>query len=96
MSQNQSVQVVPYLIALPARVSEFHSQQPHVTSRAADIPDKYTTFTPHERGYRKSVHKVPKWTKVGRYRSALYTPPHLHTSHLHTFRSVPSQANLSA
>lgn len=33
--------------------------------------DKYTTFSPHDRGYRKSVHKVPKWTKVS---SLLHTP----------------------
>ncbi|KAK4684478.1 hypothetical protein P7C73_g5698, partial [Tremellales sp. Uapishka_1] len=26
--------------------------------------DKYTTFTPNEVGYRKSVHKVPKWTRL--------------------------------
>ena len=30
----------------------------------ADKTDKYTTFSPHGRGFRKSVHKVPKWTKV--------------------------------
>ncbi|GFZ48682.1 hypothetical protein JCM24511_06431 [Saitozyma sp. JCM 24511] len=41
-------------------------------ARAVELPkesemdprDKYTTFTPHERGYRQSVHKVPKWTKL--------------------------------
>lgn len=27
--------------------------------------DKYTTFDRNARGYRKGVHKVPKWTKVG-------------------------------
>ena len=26
--------------------------------------DKYTVFTPHARGYRKGIHKVPKWTRV--------------------------------
>jgi hypothetical protein len=26
--------------------------------------DKYTIFSPHERGYRKGIHKVPKWTRV--------------------------------
>ncbi|PWN46677.1 putative MRPL31-mitochondrial ribosomal protein, large subunit [Violaceomyces palustris] len=26
--------------------------------------DKYTTFSKHDRGFRKSVHKVPKWTRV--------------------------------
>lgn len=35
--------------------------------RWLSIQDKYTTFSPHDRGYRKSVHKVPKWTKVRNY-----------------------------
>lgn len=26
--------------------------------------DKYTTFDRKVRGYRKSVHRVPKWTKI--------------------------------
>jgi hypothetical protein len=26
--------------------------------------DKYTVFSPHTRGYRKGIHKVPKWTRV--------------------------------
>ena len=26
--------------------------------------DKYTTYTPYARGYRKGIHKVPKWTRV--------------------------------
>ncbi|CAD6577146.1 MAG: hypothetical protein TREMPRED_001868 [Tremellales sp. Tagirdzhanova-0007] len=26
--------------------------------------DKYTTFSPHHQGYRKSLHMVPKWTKL--------------------------------
>ncbi|KAF9050688.1 mitochondrial ribosomal protein L31 [Hymenopellis radicata] len=26
--------------------------------------DKYTVFTPHARGYRKGIHKVPKWTRT--------------------------------
>ncbi|KAJ9480176.1 54S ribosomal protein L31, mitochondrial [Pseudozyma hubeiensis] len=25
--------------------------------------DKYTTFSKHDRGFRKSIHKVPKWTR---------------------------------
>jgi hypothetical protein len=29
-----------------------------------DPKDKYTVFSPHHRGYRKGVHKVPKWTRV--------------------------------
>lgn len=28
------------------------------------MADKYTTFDPKARGYRKGIHKVPKWTKV--------------------------------
>lgn len=40
--------------------------------RALELPkehempakDKYTVFSPHERGYRKGIHKVPKWTRV--------------------------------
>lgn len=26
--------------------------------------DKYTVFSKHEKGYRKGIHKVPKWTRV--------------------------------
>ncbi|KAH9934889.1 mitochondrial ribosomal protein L31 [Fomitopsis serialis] len=26
--------------------------------------DKYTVFTRHTRGYRKGIHKVPKWTRL--------------------------------
>ena len=26
--------------------------------------DKYTTYSPYGRGYRKGIHKVPKWTRV--------------------------------
>lgn len=26
--------------------------------------DKYTIFSRHSRGYRKGIHKVPKWTKL--------------------------------
>ncbi|KAI5123283.1 hypothetical protein M0805_009304 [Coniferiporia weirii] len=26
--------------------------------------DKYTVFTPHTRGYRKGIHKVPKFTRL--------------------------------
>ena len=26
--------------------------------------DKYTVFSPHAKGYRKGIHKVPKWTRV--------------------------------
>ncbi|CAA7267642.1 unnamed protein product [Cyclocybe aegerita] len=39
--------------------------------RALELPkecempakDKYTVFSPHEKGYRKGIHKVPKWTR---------------------------------
>ncbi|PWN26702.1 60s ribosomal protein l31 [Jaminaea rosea] len=32
----------------------------------AEMPpkDKYTTFSKTSRGFRKSVHKVPKWTRL--------------------------------
>jgi len=26
--------------------------------------DKYTVFSPKSRGYRKGIHKVPKWTRI--------------------------------
>ena len=29
-----------------------------------DPKDKYTVFSRHHRGYRKGIHKVPKWTRV--------------------------------
>jgi hypothetical protein len=29
-----------------------------------DPKDKYTVFSPHHRGYRKGIHKIPKWTRV--------------------------------
>ncbi|KAI9457755.1 60s ribosomal protein l31 [Lactarius psammicola] len=29
-----------------------------------DPKDKYTVFSPHHRGYRKGIHKVPKWTRI--------------------------------
>jgi rRNA maturation protein Rpf1 len=29
-----------------------------------DPKDKYSVFTRHARGYRKGIHKVPKWTRV--------------------------------
>ena len=41
-------------------------------NRALELPkehemparDKYTVFSPHVKGYRKGIHKVPKWTRV--------------------------------
>ncbi|KAI0062232.1 60s ribosomal protein l31 [Artomyces pyxidatus] len=41
-------------------------------TKALDLPkehempakDKYTVFSPHDRGYRKGIHKVPKWTRI--------------------------------
>jgi len=27
--------------------------------------DKYTVFSRHDRGYRKGIHKMPKFTRVG-------------------------------
>ena len=43
-----------------------------VQTKALELPkehemparDKYTVFSPHEKGYRKGIHKVPKWTRV--------------------------------
>ncbi|TFY81967.1 hypothetical protein EWM64_g2043 [Hericium alpestre] len=29
-----------------------------------DPKDKYTVFSPHHRGYRKGIHKVPKFTRI--------------------------------
>ena len=29
-----------------------------------DPKDKYTVFSRHHRGYRKGIHKLPKWTRV--------------------------------
>ncbi|KAI9634082.1 mitochondrial ribosomal protein L31-domain-containing protein [Dioszegia hungarica] len=34
------------------------------TESDMEARDKYTTFDPHGRNFRKSVHKVPKWTKL--------------------------------
>ena len=40
--------------------------------------DKYTVFSRHEKGYRKGIHKVPKWTRV---RLPPFSPrPHLLSS----------------
>ncbi|KAF8969800.1 mitochondrial 54S ribosomal protein YmL31 [Flammula alnicola] len=41
-------------------------------ARALELPkehemharDKYTVFSPHAKGYRKGIHKVPKWTRL--------------------------------
>ncbi|CAI5756700.1 unnamed protein product [Candida verbasci] len=33
-------------------------------SSEMDSRDKYTTFNPHYKDYRKPVHRVPKWTKL--------------------------------
>jgi len=41
-------------------------------ARALELPkehempakDKYTVFSPHSKGYRKGIHKVPKWTRL--------------------------------
>ncbi|KAA1471257.1 60s ribosomal protein l31 [Dentipellis sp. KUC8613] len=29
-----------------------------------DPKDKYTVFSPHDRNYRKGIHKVPKFTRI--------------------------------
>jgi len=41
-------------------------------ARALELPkehempakDKYTVFSPNSKGYRKGIHKVPKWTRL--------------------------------
>lgn len=41
-------------------------------TRALELPkehempakDKYTVFSPSAKGYRKGIHKVPKWTRL--------------------------------
>lgn len=43
-----------------------------VKTKALELPkesemparDKYTVFSPHVEGYRKGIHKVPKFTRV--------------------------------
>ena len=46
----------------------------HLQDRALELPkehempakDKYTIFSKTAKGYRKGIHKVPKWTRVRR------------------------------
>ena len=40
--------------------------------------DKYTVFSRHAKGYRKGIHKVPKWTRV-----RIFRPIHGRLSRLH-------------
>lgn len=47
-----------------AGLSTYHLVEITPDSAKLTASDKYTTFTPHARGYRQSVHKTPKWTKV--------------------------------
>lgn len=50
----------------------FGQQTKRITNYMENVPkesemlpkDKYTVFNKHSRGYRKSVHHVPKWTKL--------------------------------
>ncbi|KDN45249.1 putative MRPL31-mitochondrial ribosomal protein, large subunit [Tilletiaria anomala UBC 951] len=65
---------VDELIATVAATSTSSTASPHSTilQRALALPterqmsarDKYTTFSMRSKGYRKSVHKVPKWTRL--------------------------------
>ncbi|KAM6500819.1 mitochondrial 54S ribosomal protein YmL31 [Amanita muscaria] len=34
------------------------------TEQEMPAKDKYTVFSPHMPGYRKGIHKVPKWTRL--------------------------------
>lgn len=48
----------------------------HRQDKALELPkehempprDKYTVFSRHTKGYRKGIHKVPKWTRVRTFR----------------------------
>lgn len=40
--------------------------------------DKYTVFSRHTKGYRKGIHKVPKWTRV-----CIFRPIRDHLTHSH-------------
>ncbi len=50
----------------------YDAQNIAMQDRALELPkehemparDKYTVFSPQARGYRKGIHKVPKWTRV--------------------------------
>ncbi|KAE8539368.1 hypothetical protein D1P53_004468 [Cryptococcus gattii VGV] len=40
-------------------------EREYIAAAAANFPsDKYTTFSKRDPGYRKSQHKVPKWTRL--------------------------------
>ncbi|ONH64674.1 hypothetical protein BON22_5484 [Cyberlindnera fabianii] len=51
--------------------TEYQSDAKHLIAKYAKLPteaemkplDKYTVFDRFEKGYRKSVHRTPKWTK---------------------------------
>lgn len=38
-----------------------------------DPKDKYTVFSATSRGYRKGIHKVPKWTRVSLFSSIAHS-----------------------
>jgi hypothetical protein len=52
--------VPPFLLNLPVQERALELPKEH------EMPakDKYTVFSPNARGYRKGIHKVPKWTRV--------------------------------
>ncbi|EPQ58720.1 hypothetical protein GLOTRDRAFT_36042 [Gloeophyllum trabeum ATCC 11539] len=43
--------------------------------------DKYTVFSPHSRGYRKGIHKVPKFTRVRLRGSRFLARTHSYADH---------------
>lgn len=45
---------------------EIHQDRALELPKEHEMPakDKYTVFSPRAEGYRKSIHKVPKWTRV--------------------------------
>lgn len=50
--------------------------------------DKYTVFSRHVKGYRKGIHKVPKWTRVCRSCSVSRIPAYSQNVQL-TLRTNP-------
>ena len=64
--------VSPVLSTLGPQFYIEHKANTSNQSKALSLPkehemparDKYTTFSRTDKGYRKSLHKVPKWTRL--------------------------------
>ena len=62
---------LPFATPLPRHLPIYSGTLRGITQVShTDFPDKYTTFDKKAQahGWRKGVHKVPKWTKVSRGR----------------------------